>query len=103
MPSTVCEVLCLRWLLCNLDVAQKGATPFICDNEATCHIASNPLYHEHTKHIEMDCYFVQERVSSGEIQTFPIQTEHQPADIFTKALGADRFKYLHGKLGVHDL
>lgn len=69
MPSMICEVLWLRWLLCDLGAAQKGATPLMCDNEAARHIAANPVYHERTKHVEMDCYFVRERVSSGEIQT----------------------------------
>lgn len=38
-----------------------------------------------------------------EIQTFSIRSEHQPADIFTKALGVERFKDLRGKFGVRDV
>lgn len=46
MTSTVCKVLWLRWLVQDLDAAQNGPTPLMCDNEATRHIAANPLYHK---------------------------------------------------------
>lgn len=68
MASTVCEVIWLRWLLCDLDARQEGATILFCDNNAARHIVTNPMYHERTKHVEMDCHFVRERVTSGEIK-----------------------------------
>lgn len=103
MASTVCEVLWLRWLLKDFDEIQAKATPLLCDNEAALHIAVNPVYHERTKHVEMDSYFIRERVNSEEIKPLYIRTELQPADIFTKALGAERFKFLRSKLGVRNL
>ena len=103
MASTICEVMCLRLLLQDLDVVQAGPTPLICDNEAGRHIAANIVYHDQTKNVEMDCYFVRKRIKSGEIKTFAIRSEFQTANIFTKALGADWFMFLRGKLGVRDL
>ncbi|XP_042754367.1 secreted RxLR effector protein 161-like [Lactuca sativa] len=100
IATTVCEVLWLRWLLLDLDTVQSEATPLMCDNEAARHIVANPVYHERTKHVEMDCYFVRERVNSGEIKTYAISSELQPTNIFTKALGAKRFQSLRSKLGV---
>ncbi|KAJ9540013.1 hypothetical protein OSB04_026519 [Centaurea solstitialis] len=103
MATTVCEVLWLRWLLRDMRATQQGPTPLHCDNQAACHIANNPVYHERTKHVEMDCYFVREHVEMKDIETRPISTTHQVADVFTKALGADRFRFLVGKLGVRNL
>ncbi|GJT55139.1 retrotransposon protein, putative, ty1-copia subclass [Tanacetum coccineum] len=67
MANAVSEVLWMRWLLSFLETAPTGPTPLFCDNQAARHIANNPVFHERTKHVEMDCYFVRERVDSKEI------------------------------------
>ncbi|CAH9051730.1 unnamed protein product [Cuscuta epithymum] len=103
MAVTVSEILWLRWLLRDLTINLTGPTPLYCDNQAARHIALNPVFHERTKHVEMDCYFVRERVVSNEIQPCCISTTNQVADIFTKALGTDRFQFLRSKLGVRNL
>ncbi|CAH9133273.1 unnamed protein product [Cuscuta epithymum] len=103
MAVTVSEILWLRWLLRDLTVHQSSPTSLFCDNQAARHIALNPVFHERTKHVEIDCHFVRERVASGEINPCYISTTHQTADIFTKALGTDRFQFLRNKLGVCDL
>ncbi|XP_071687565.1 uncharacterized mitochondrial protein AtMg00810-like [Rutidosis leptorrhynchoides] len=103
MATTVCEVLWIRWLLEDFDYKKDYATPLMCDNEAAKHIAENSVYHERTKHVEMDCYFVRERVTSGEIKPCKIKSKLQPADIFTKALGTYQFRFLRDKLGVRNL
>ena len=46
----------------------KPLTTF-CDNQATMHIAKNPLYHERTKHNDVDCHFIKEVVMKGEVCT----------------------------------
>ncbi|XP_035836808.1 secreted RxLR effector protein 161-like [Helianthus annuus] len=103
MASTVSEVIWLRWLLHELNVQQTGPTTLFCDNQAARHIANNPVFHERTKHVEMDCYFVRERVESKEICTMPIDSKLQLADLLTKGLGAAQLNFLLGKLGVVNL
>ncbi|KAL0303368.1 UNVERIFIED_CONTAM: hypothetical protein Sradi_6204900 [Sesamum radiatum] len=102
MAMTVSEIVWLRWLLTELQTPQMDPTTLFCDNQAA-HIAMNPVFHERTKHVEMDCYFVRERVQSREIMPMKISSGGQLADIFTKALGKDRFRSLLVKLGIADL
>ncbi|KAL0399839.1 UNVERIFIED_CONTAM: Retrovirus-related Pol polyprotein from transposon RE1 [Sesamum radiatum] len=103
MAMTVSEIVWLRWLLTELQIPQMDPTTLFCDNQAALHIAMNPVFHERTKHVEMDCYFVRERVQSREIMPKKISSGGQLADIFTKALGKDRFRSLLVKLGIADL
>lgn len=63
MASTTCELIWLQGLLNNLGFKTTQSVPLFCDNQAAIDIASNPVFHEITKHIEMDYHFVQEKTN----------------------------------------
>nr|GEY75597.1 uncharacterized mitochondrial protein AtMg00810-like [Tanacetum cinerariifolium] len=45
-------------------------------------------------------YYIKEHVEIGVIELYFVNTEYQPADLFTKALGRDRIEFLINKLGM---
>ncbi|GKB06469.1 retrovirus-related pol polyprotein from transposon TNT 1-94 [Tanacetum coccineum] len=68
--------------------------PMYCDSKAAIAISCNPVQHSCTKHIDVRYHFIKEQVEKGIVELFFVGTEYQLADLFTKALPEDRFKYL---------
>nr|GEV30038.1 reverse transcriptase domain-containing protein [Tanacetum cinerariifolium] len=68
--------------------------PLYCDSQSAIAISCNPVQHSRTKHIHTRYHFIKEQVKNGIIELYFVRTEYQLADMFTKALPEDRFKYL---------
>nr|GEW25202.1 hypothetical protein [Tanacetum cinerariifolium] len=77
--------------------------PMYCDSKAAIAISCNPVQHSRTKHIDVRYHFIKEKVKRGIVELFFVETEYQLADLFTKALPEERFKYLVRRLGMRCL
>ncbi|GKD26080.1 retrovirus-related pol polyprotein from transposon TNT 1-94 [Tanacetum coccineum] len=76
---------------------------FACCAQVAIAISRNPVQHSRTKHIDVRYHFIKEHVEKGIVELFFVGTEYQLADLFTKALSEDRFKYLVRRLGMRCL
>ncbi|GKC98954.1 ribonuclease H-like domain-containing protein, partial [Tanacetum coccineum] len=63
-----------------------------CDGTSGIQIAANPVFHEKTKHFEIDVHLVREKVASGAISTVKLDSAKNIANVFTKGLSITQHK-----------
>lgn len=100
LAVTTAEIYWLRMLLKEIHFPLTFPHAIWCDNVSALALASNPIYHGRTKHIEVDYHFVRGKVLNRDTLIKFISTQNQVADIFTKGLSSARFLLLKSKLLV---
>ena len=93
LAAAVMEAKHLRQLLEELGCKQDGPTTIFEDNQACIFMAQNDMFSKRTKHIDVAYHFVQEAVNElGLVKIAKVDTNLNPADIFTKPLSADKLR-----------
>ncbi|XP_022031160.1 uncharacterized protein LOC110932108 [Helianthus annuus] len=103
MCSATCELVWVVNMLNELHVLCKLPIKVFCDSNAAISIAANPVFHERTKHFEINLYFLREKVATGFISTEKVESENQLADLFTKGLSFNQLEHFCSKLGMINL
>ncbi|KAK2413561.1 putative mitochondrial protein [Trifolium repens] len=103
LASLTCELQWLMYLFKDLHISFSSPASVYCDNKSAIYLAHNPTFHERTKHIEIDCHIIREKIQSGLLRLFPIPSNAQTADVLTKPLHSPSFFTLISKLGLHDI
>uniref|UniRef100_A0A2N9F0E1 Reverse transcriptase Ty1/copia-type domain-containing protein n=1 Tax=Fagus sylvatica TaxID=28930 RepID=A0A2N9F0E1_FAGSY len=98
LASATAEVFWIRTVLKDLGVFLLDPPLLWCDNLSTIALASNPVFHAKTKHIEVDYHFIREKVVRRDIVVKFISTTDQLADILTKCLSSPSFHRLRENL-----
>nr|GEU85350.1 retrovirus-related Pol polyprotein from transposon TNT 1-94 [Tanacetum cinerariifolium] len=73
--------------------------PLYRDSQLAIAISCNPVQHSRTKHIHTRYHFIKEQFENGIIKLYFVRTEYQLADMFSKSLPEDMFKYLVRRIG----
>lgn len=94
------ELVWLKRILDEFSVEVSLPVTLYTDSQAALLLAKNPVHHERTKHIELDCHFVRDKVLDGFINLVHISTNEQLADMLTKVLTGPIHFNLIAKLGV---
>ena len=103
LAATGSEITWIQYLLEDLQIPQSQPAFIYCDNHSAIHIANNPAFHERTKHIELDCHFIREKINQSKIRLSPVSSSLQLADAFTKPLTSTMLESHISKMAVHDL
>jgi hypothetical protein len=76
--------------------------PIHCDNSYAIQTAVNPVFHEKTKHFEIELFFLREKVSAGVVRTINVKFVDNVAHIFTKCCVQEHNKFCD-MFGLYDM
>ncbi|GJY71935.1 ribonuclease H-like domain-containing protein [Tanacetum coccineum] len=93
------------WMLLLVKLSGYAILPvqMFCDNILALLLAANPVFHEKSKHFEIDLHLIRENVSAGVVNTIKVHTAQQVANMFTKGLDVQQHKLLCLKLNLNDM
>ena len=95
MALVTSDLVWIKQLVQELKFCDVQLMKLYCDNQAALHIASNPVFHKRTKHIEIDCHFVREKLLAREISTEFVNSNDQLANFFIQIIkGASESVYM---------
>jgi hypothetical protein len=103
MSEGLSDMLWVKNLLRELKVLRDGHLNVWCDNKSAICIANNPVQHDRTKHIEIDRFFIKEKLDAGIIKIDYVNTRQQIADCLTKGLGTKECNLACDKMGMIDI
>ena len=100
MALPLCEMMWLKSLLKELRVLKNETMLLNCDNLAAINIAYNPVQFDRMKHVEIDRFFIKDKIDSGVLRLEYVKSRDQLGDCLTKGLGPKDNKLACNKMGM---
>lgn len=98
--GTIAELVWMAGILRDLQVLISLPVTLHCNNKAAQYIAANPVFHNRTMHLDIDCHYIRDKIADGFMETSHFSSKLQLADIMTKPLPAAHHHQLSVKLGL---
>lgn len=77
LAAAASEITWVVRLLSELGLSNLSPVTLNCDNQSALSIAKNPVFHERTRHIAIDCHFTREKVMEGLLHLSYVPTQAQ--------------------------
>lgn len=104
LKDVIKEQLWLRSMVKDLPILTgMDSKELYTDRESAKSLAKNPVYHDKTKHIDIEYHFVRESVIEGRTNLLFVRSEQQLADGLTKAVSNETWSLLINSLGLRQL
>ncbi|XP_019197731.1 PREDICTED: uncharacterized protein LOC109191559 [Ipomoea nil] len=103
IAATFCEIQWLCYLLKAMEVDMPTPAVLFTNSKSALAIAENPVFHERTKNIKLDCHLIREKLQNGIIKLLHVSSQNQLADVFTKPHAPNTFLSFITKLGLHNM
>jgi histone deacetylase 1/2 len=100
LANATAEVMWIQKLFDELGIQHPCVARLWCDNIGATYLSANTVFHARTKHIEIDFYFVRERVAQKLLDIRWIHTDDQLADGFTKPIVAAKISKFRSNLNL---
>lgn len=81
---------------------KQDVVEIFCDSSSALALTKHQIFHERSKHIDVKLHFVRDEMQKWEIKMLKVSTDHNAADMLTKALPAQKFKYCLELVGLQE-
>ena len=100
MALASAEITWICSIIKEINVKLSCTLLLLSDSTSAAAIATNPIFHSKTKHIEIDIHFVRDKVKKKEAEIAFVSSNDQIADVLTKSLTYLKFSFFRNKLKV---
>ena len=97
-----CEAIWMRKILVGLFGSHSDPTVIHCDNQSCIKLLVNHVFHDISKHIDIQYHHIRDCVQGKIMLLQYIPTEDQDANILMKALSRRKLEYHRGRIRVKD-
>lgn len=90
----------MQRLFKELNLELKEPIRVFSNSQSAIYMSKDPVFHDRTKHVDIDRYFIKEKLETRQLELHYFLITSQVADMFIKTLSRKQFEFLRSKLGL---